>query len=107
MRKPAAFHYFSFLYVFFLYLAFASVLLVGQAPGAGAGPAWRFEQLGKKYPELMPPPPRPLGILQSRCVYPSPGTKTLEVKPCPANSRRPRLVPSLEDTVPPARPVPR
>ena len=98
-----------------LSIAFANVLLLGQTlnPCEATTPVTtplvdRVEQLSKRFPpELIVPitPPGKATLLRSYCVYPSLDTKSLSVKPCQTNSRKLRLVPSLENIAPPTKPA--
>jgi len=98
-----------------LCIAFANVLLPGQtlSPREAAAPgttplAHRAEQVSKRFPpELIVPVTAPgtATWLRSYCIYPSLNTGSLSVKPCRTNSLKLRLVPSLENSVPPAKPA--
>jgi len=76
-----------------LCITFANVLVLGQT----LSPADRAERSSKRFrPELTAPITPSSTLFQSTCVYRSPGTKSLSVKPCPKASRKLRLVPPSE-----------
>ena len=101
-------------FVAILYLAFASVLLLGQTLGRdGANPLVRnpavdrLERLSKTFPpDLAAATKDRATVTPARfyCVYPSPATSSLSIKPCPASPHKLHVVPPFENVVPKAKP---
>ena len=91
-----------------LYVAFANVLLLGQAMSPGESTASvTVEQLAKRFPPelVVPITPSPTAtLLRSSCVYSSLDFTSISVKPCRTNSPQLRLVPSSEMIAPPTKP---
>ena len=96
--------------VVILYIAFANAPLPGQALGQNeANPSGRIpgtdrvERFSKAFPPEFAAPSETLTTVAPRrsyCVYPSPGTGSLAIKPCPAIPSHPRLIPALKNTAP-------
>ena len=97
-----------------LSIASASALLLGQTPGRdSANPPMRnplvdrIERLSKTFPPEMPAGTNyRAGITPARtnCVYPSPATRSLSIKPCPANPHKLHVVPPFKNVVPKTKP---
>jgi hypothetical protein len=94
-----------------LYIAFANVLLPGQAlnpmPSTNP-PVNRFEPLSTKFPPTLVAPIKSPGAatrMRSNCVYPSLATRSLSFGPCRTSPRKLRLFPSFARIAPTPKPV--
>jgi hypothetical protein len=102
-------------FVAILYLAFASVLLLGQTLGRdGANPLVRnpavdrLERLSKTFPPELAAATKDRATVtpaRSYCVYPSPATSSLSIKPCPASPHKLRVRPPFENVGPRTKPA--
>ena len=102
-------------FVAILYLAFASVLLLGQTlgrdggnPPAGNPAVDRLERLSKTFPpDLAPATKDPPTVTPRRsyCVYPSPGATSFSIKPCPASPHKLHVVPPFKNIAPKTKPA--
>ena len=102
-------------FVAILYLAFASVLLLGQTLGRdGANPPVRnpagdrLERLSKTFPPELAAATNDRATVKptrSYCVYPSPATSSLSIKPCPASPHKLHVLPPFENLVPKTKPA--
>ena len=102
-------------FVAILYIAFANVLLLGQTlsrdeanPPVTNPVVDRLERLSKKFPpELVAAikDPATVSPMRSYCVYPSPTTRSLSIKPCPTSPYKLRAVPPFENLVPKTKPA--
>jgi len=93
-------------FIAILYLAFASVLLLGQTPSRDE--ANRLERLSKTFPPEMPAANNDRATVTPRrsyCVYPSPATTSLSIKPCPATVHKLQVIPPFENIVPKTKPA--
>ena len=85
-------------FVAILYIAFANVLLLGQmlsrdeaTPPVRNPVVDRVERLSKTFPpELAASPKDPATVtpMRSYCVYPTPATRSLSIKPCPTGPHK-------------------
>jgi hypothetical protein len=101
-------------FIVLLCIVLANWPLLGQtsspreAGAAVANPSVnRLEQLSKSFPpEVMLPVATPGNEtpLWSYCVYPTPDTKSVSVKPCQPATRTLRLIPPFETIALPAKP---
>jgi len=84
-----------------LYIGFANVLLLGQTATA-TPPVDRVTQLSTRFrPELNVPLTPSATLFESTCVYRSPDTKSLSVKPCVKDARKLPVMPPSERIAPP------
>jgi hypothetical protein len=96
-------------FVAILYIAFANVLLLGQImsrdeanPPVRNPVADRLERLSKTFPPELAAPTKDRATVtptRSHCVYPSPATRSLSIKPCPISPHKLRVVPPFENIV--------
>jgi hypothetical protein len=89
-----------------LYIAFASVPLLGQTltPRPLTDPLVnRFEPLSMKLPPTLVAPIKGTGaapLKRSNCVYPSLATRSLSIRPCKTSPRKLHLFPPFERIAP-------
>ena len=93
-----------------LYIAFSITLALGQtvSPREGTVSATnplvdRLERLSKGFPPELAAPTNDrdtVKMSRSFCVYPSPDSRSLSIKPCPAVAWRLRLLPPLQKGMP-------
>ena len=98
-----------------LSIVFANVLLLGQTrsrdeanPPLGNPVVDRLERLSKAFPPELAAATKDRATvtpMRSYCVYPSPGTRSLAIKPCPASLQKLRVVPPFENIVPKTKPA--
>ena len=101
-------------FIAILYVAFANVLLLGQvlsrdeANPPVRNPLDRVERLSKTFPpELVVATKDRATVtpIRSHCVYPSPATRSLSIKPSPISPHKLRVVPPFENIVPKTKPA--
>ena len=93
-------------FVVMLLIAFANVLLIGQTrgreeanPPARRPAADRLDRLSKGFPPELAAPTEDgatVSFKRSNCVYPSPATRSLSIKPCPINPHQLHIVAPFE-----------
>ena len=102
-------------FVAILYIAFASVLLLGQTlsrdeanPPVRNPVVDRLQRLSKTFPPELPAATKDRATVtpaRSNCVYPSPATRSLSIKPCPASPHKLHVVPPFENVMPKTKPA--
>jgi hypothetical protein len=102
-------------FVAILYLSFAGVLLVGQTlsrdeanPPVMNPVVDRLQRLSKTFPPEMPAATQDRVTVtpaRSNCVYPSPATRSLSIKPCQATPHKLHVVPPFRNAAPKTKPA--
>ena len=101
-------------FIAILFVAFANVLLLGQmlsrdeANPPVRNPVDRVERLSKTFPpELVAASKDKATVtpIRSHCVYPSPATGSLSIKPSPISPHKLRVVPPIENIMPKTKPA--
>jgi hypothetical protein len=99
-------------FIAILCIAFANVLLLGQMPSRNEAnpparnPVDRLTRLSKTFPPDIAAKDRATEApMRSRCVYPSPATSSLPIKPCLISPHKLRVVPPFENIVPKTKPA--
>jgi len=102
-------------FVAILYIVFANVLLLGQPlsrdeanPPVRNPVVDRLERLSKTFPPELAAATKDRATItpmRSYCVYPSPATRSLSIRPCPTSPHKLRIVPPFENIVPKTKPA--